>query len=155
MFPSYVVWGASILLPTFIIIRGYRERMLEEYRVVYFYIALLLAVDSIRALVAIMFGRASGAYYYVYYVPTLVMPAIQLLVIWDVYIRLVEMEYRRKELVRWSLLMTLLAVPVLLAALALEGDDFFFRFPDQAKENDWRPLAFFADQQLTDIKNEV
>jgi len=128
MFTSYVVWAANPALLALLLLRGYWEGMLSRYRIFYGYIVFVLVTSLVRIGVSGLYGRASYEYYYAYYLPTFVMPFLQLAIIWSVYARIFGLRGQATKLIKPLVVVFALSLPLVARIVFFQGGDLFFHF---------------------------
>ena len=116
----------SDLLMVFILVRAVKTGMLCAYRPFYTYLVFQVVIDLIRWGVALSLGRSSPLYHLVYYLPTYVMPLLQLWVLWVIYRQIIGYSDTSWRDTRRSVtIVGVLTIPIMAGTLSLEGDSFF------------------------------
>ena len=114
MWLTSIIWLTSDLLLVLIFVRGVKSGMLRTYSLFYgCVVGVSLLVSLARRLVALSFGTRSLQYYYVYDLPTLFAPVLQIWILWDIYRRIIQ--YRKvswRDSLSSAMMAIVLTVPV-------------------------------------------
>jgi hypothetical protein len=120
------ITGNALLL--LILYRGLRNRMVAWYPLFYGYIGYVLAASAVQVYMALQHGVASRSYHYAFHLPSLLLPLLQMLILWNIYARVIGNTKNT-----WR---TWIGSGILVAALSLVvaqkvfsmGGDFFYSY---------------------------
>jgi hypothetical protein len=118
------ITGNALLL--LILYRGLRNRMVGSYPLFYCYIGFAFAASLVQVSMALRHGTASTPYYYAYHVPSLFVHVLQILVLWDIYRKVIG--NTKKVWRTWivsGILVGTLSVVVARKIFSLGGDFFY------------------------------
>lgn len=126
---SYILTFCVLALLLVVLFRGWNQSLLRRYRLFYAYIAFVFLASLATIPAGLVFGLESRAYYYIYYVPTLVMPILQLAILWDLYRRIVgNSKLSWRSGLASAILVAVITAPVAWKIFAMPGADFFARY---------------------------
>ena len=121
-----LIWFLIDLLMVLILARAVKSGMLRAYWPFYTYLGFQLAVSVFRSVIDWGLGRSSALYHLVYYLPTYVMPLLQLWVLWVIYRQIIGYSDTSWRDTRRSVTVVgVLTIPIMAGTLSLEGDSFF------------------------------
>jgi hypothetical protein len=124
-----VLWIGSDLLLVLILIRAVKGRMLSAYSVFYGYLGFVLVISVVRRLVALGLGTDAPLYRDVYRGPTYIFPLLQILVLCDIYRRMIGYgKTSWKNQVNSVFVIVVLTAPVAWGVFSLKGERLFYPY---------------------------
>ncbi len=154
MIQSWVICAVNLGLLLLIVLRGIRSGMSREYTVFYGYIGFISSAAVGQVLVALFLGVTSPQFYYSYHLPNLLVPLLQLWILWDLYRRSVG--YAKspwKELLWCASLAAMATAPIAWKVLSLKKADPFVHYhaltlPLQVVACLWVYRKIYADRRV-------
>jgi hypothetical protein len=129
MFYPYLLQSASNALIGIIIWRALSSGMLKKYLVFYLFIGFVALTSILQLISQACWGTDSKQYYYAFYLATLPMPALQVWVLWDIYLRVVGNPKISWTNLRWPVILVVsMAVLALTKVASMQNVDAFHQY---------------------------
>jgi hypothetical protein len=118
------ITGNALLL--LIIYRGLRNNMVALYPLFYGYVGFVFANSLVQVYMALVYGLNSTSYYHAYHIPGLLVPFLQMLILWDIYRKVIgNTKNSWRAWIGSGMLMGVLGLVVARKIFSLGGDFFY------------------------------
>jgi len=122
-----VLWITTDILLVLILLRAAKTRLWKSYPVFYAYVSYLLLVSGVRHIALMTLARQSVVYYYLYYVPTLLMPILHVWILWNLYCQIIGYNKKYSEHSRGLVTTTSVLTMPILSGVVLMGETDLFK----------------------------